>query len=93
MTKERTYYIAYKVCDYMRKQEMQNQFRDYEFCMYVAELAQAIEYAAKSGDGKILEQYYEVLNDELENLVGMEDYFKTDVIELIELLNEWKFEV
>lgn len=43
MLKERMYYIAYEVCDYMRKREMQNQFTNYEFCMYVSELAQAIE--------------------------------------------------
>jgi hypothetical protein len=90
MTKERIYYIAYEVCNYMRKREMQNQFEDYEFCMYVAELAEAIEYAAKSSDGKFLEQYYEVLNDELENLVGMEDCFVKEVKELIDLLDEWE---
>lgn len=90
MTKERIYFIAYEVCDYLRKREMQNQFADYEFCMYVAELAQAIEYAAENQDGKFLEQYYEVLNDELDNLIGMEDYFKKEVEELIELLDEWK---
>lgn len=90
MTKERMYYIAYEVCDYMRKREMQNQFEDYEFCMYVAELAQAIEYAVENQDEKFLEQYYEVLNDELENLIGMEDYFTKEVKELIDLLDEWK---
>lgn len=90
MTKERMYYIAYEVCDYMRKREMQNQFEDYESCMYVAELAQAIEYAVENQDEKFLEQYYEVLNDELENLIGMEDYFTKEVKELIDLLDEWK---
>ena len=79
MTKERMYYIAYEICDYLRKREMQNQFENYEFCMYVAELAQAIEYAVENQDGKFLEQYYEVLNDELDNLVGMEDCFKKEV--------------
>lgn len=89
MTKERTYYIAYEVCNYMRNREMQKQFRDYEFCMYVGELAQAIEYAVENQDGKYLEQYYEVLNDELDNLNGIEDYI-TEVTMLIELLDEWK---
>lgn len=89
MTKERAYYIAYEICNYMRNREMQNQFQDYEFCMYVSELAQAIEYAVENQNGKILEQYYEVLNDELDNLNGMEDYI-TEVTMLIELLDEWK---
>ena len=89
MTKERMYYIAYEICNYMRNREMQNQFQDYEFCMYVSELAEAIGYAVENQDGKILEQYYEVLNDELDNLIGMEDYIK-EVEELIDLLNEWK---
>lgn len=89
MTKERIYYIAYEICNYMRNRERQNLFADYEFCMYVSELAQAIEYAVENQDGKFLEQYYEALNDELDNLVGMEDYIK-EVEELIELLDEWK---
>ena len=89
MTKERMYFIAYEVCDYMRKREMENQYTDYEFCMYVSELAQAIEYAVENQDGKFLEQYYEVLNDELENLCGVEDWIK-EVEELIELLDEWE---
>lgn len=89
MTKERIYYIAYEVCNYMRNREAQNQFQDYEFCMYVSELAQEIEYAIENQNGKSLEQYYEVLNDELDNLVGMEDYIK-EVKKLIELLDEWK---
>ena len=89
MTKERMYYVAYEICNYMRNREMQNQFQDYEFCMYVSELAEAIGYAVENQDGKILEQYYEVLNDELDNLIGTEDYIK-EVEELIDLLNEWK---
>ena len=89
MLKERMYYIAYEVCDYMRKREMQNQFEDYEFCMYVSELAQAIEYATENNDGKFLEQYYETLNDELKNLDGIECWTK-EVEELISLLDEWK---
>lgn len=89
MLKERMYYIAYEVCDYMRKREKQNQFEDYEFCMYVSELAQAIEYAVENQDGKFLEQYYEVLNDELENLNGVKEWTK-EVEELVGLLDEWK---
>ena len=89
MTKERMYYIAYEICNYMRNREMQNQFQDYEFCMYVSELASDIEYAVENQDGRFLEQYYEVLNDELDNFIGMEDYIK-EVEELIDLLNEWK---
>lgn len=89
MLKERMYFIAYEICNYMRKREMQKQFEDYEFCMYVSELAQAIEYAVENNDGKFLEQYYEVLNDELENLCGVEDWIK-EVEELIKLLDEWK---
>lgn len=89
MIKERMYYIAYEICNYMRNREMQNQIQDYEFCMYVSELAEAIGYAVENQDGKILEQYYEVLNDELDNLIGTEDYIK-EVEELIDLLNEWK---
>lgn len=91
MLKERIYHIAYEVCKYMREREQPNQFADYEFCMYVSELAEAIEYAIANNDGKFLEQYYEVLNEELENLVGMKDCFKKEVKDLISLLDEWKF--
>lgn len=89
MLKERMYFIAYEICNYMRKREMQTQFEDYEFCMYINELTQAIEYAVENQDGKFLEQYYEVLNDELENLDGNEDWIE-EVKELIDLLDEWK---
>lgn len=89
MSKERMYFIAYEVCNYMRKREMQNQYTNYEFCIYVSELAQAIEYAVVNQDGKFLDQYYDVLNDELENLCGVEDWTK-EVEELIGLLDEWK---
>lgn len=89
MLKERIYYIAYEICDYMRKREMENQYTEYEFCMYVSELAQAIEYAVENQDGKFLEQYYDVLNDELENFDGVKEWTE-EVEELIELLNEWK---
>lgn len=88
MTKERMFYIAYKICDYMRNREMQNQFEDYEFCMYVSDLAKDIECAIDTNDGNVLKQYYEALNDELENLCGMEEYVE-EVKELIELLDEW----
>lgn len=59
------------------------------YIAYVSELAQAIEFAVENQNGKFLEQYYEVLNDELDNLNGMEDYI-TEVTMLIELLDEWK---
>lgn len=92
MTKERIYYIAYEICKYIRERETQNQFKDYEFCMYVSVLAQEIEHAIDTEDYSGLEQYYEVLNEELDNLVNvvdLEDYAE-EVKELISLLDECK---
>lgn len=89
MTKERMFYIAYRICDYMRNREMQNQFEDYEFCMYVSDLAKEIEYANYTMNSDGLEPYYKALNEELENLDGMDDYIE-EVKGLIDLLNEWK---
>ena len=89
MTRERMYYIAYRICDYMRNREMQNQFENYEICMYVSDLANEIEYAIKTNNDDGLKQYYELLNDELCNLYGMENY-TVEVRELINLLDEWR---
>lgn len=89
MTKERIFYIAYKICDYMRNREMQNQFEDYEFCMYVSDLAKEIEYSDYTTNYDGLEQYYNALYDELEDLHGMGEY-TDEVKELIALLDECK---
>ena len=64
MTKERMFYIAYQICNYMKNREMQNQFEDYEFCMYVAEMANDIEYAIDNSNGSVLKPYYDVLAEE-----------------------------
>lgn len=89
MTKERMFYIAYRICDYIRNREMQNQFEDYEFCMYVSDLAKEIEYANYTCNYDGLNPYYKALYDELEDLNGMETYID-EVKELIALLNECK---
>ena len=87
MKRERAYYIAYEICKYFRNREIPNQYKDYEFCMYVADLARKIEYAYYTKNRKVLEQYYNVLNEELENVSGE---YKEDVRYLIKLLNECK---
>lgn len=89
MTKERMFYIAYRICDYMRNSEMQNQFEEYEFCMYVSDIANDIDYAIKSGEYDVLKPYYEALNYELNNVCWNEECV-VEVKEMIELLDECK---
>lgn len=89
MTKERVFYIAYRICDYMRSNEIQNQYEEYEFCMYVANMVSDIEYAIKNNDTLALKPYYEALNDELNNIDWNDEYAK-EVKELIWLLDECK---
>lgn len=80
MTKERRYYIAYEICSYIKDCDTLNQFKDYEFCMYVANMANNIKYAIKNNDSSVLKPYYEALK-----------YKHTKrTKELIELLDEWK---
>ena len=87
MTRERIFYIAYRICTYMRSREMQNQFAEYEFCMYISDMANDIEYAIKHNDSNRLNNYYEALYDELDNVRGLENYVIV-VEELIDLLDE-----
>lgn len=89
MTRERAFYIAYRICDYMRNNEMQNLYEEYEFCMYVAYVADNIEYAIKNNDSSVLNPYYEVLYIELVNVSWNNEYAE-EVKELIGLLDECK---
>ena len=89
MTNERIFYIAYDICNYMRNREMQNQFEDYEFCIYVTDMADNIRYAIEHNDSSVLKQYYETLNDELNNVCWMDKY-ADEVKRLICLLDECK---
>lgn len=92
MTKERMFYIAYRICDYVRSTNMQNQFEDYEFCMYVSNVANDIKHAIKYNDISAIQPYYEMLNEEIDCLTGaggLEDFI-AELKELIELLNECK---
>lgn len=95
MTRERVFYIAHRICNYMRNRESPYMFQDYEFCMYVADLASEIEYAIDKNDGSGLQQYYNMLHDELENFYSVEYHddllcYIEEVKELISLLDEWK---
>lgn len=94
MTKEKMYYITYRVCDFVRSREMQNQFEDYEFCMYVGEMVEIIDYAIESKNYDILNPYYNVLNEELEEFDGLPDLYEycEGIKELIDLLDECKDE-
>ena len=85
MTKERMFYIAYQICNYMKNREMQNQFEEHEFCMYVSCMVEDIKYSIKNNDISVLNPYYEVLNDELASVCN--DGIK-EVNELIALLDE-----
>lgn len=92
MTRERIFYIAYRICDYIKNREMQNQFENYELCMYVSDMANDIEYAINNNDKDRLNIYYEILHDELNNLCEIENY--TIIIEeLIVLLDECKEQI
>ena len=92
MTRERIFYIAYRICDYMKNREMQNQFENYELCMYTSDIANDIEYAINNNDKDKLNVYYEILYDELNNLCEIENY-TTIIEELIDLLNECKEQI
>ena len=89
MTKERMFYIAYEICTYLNNRDMQKQFEPYEVCMYVAELVGEIECAIQNNNGSGLEQYYNTLKDEIENLCDNADWI-AEVERLIKLLDEWK---
>lgn len=96
MNRDRRFYIAYSVCKFLSMLEPRNrQFKGYEFVMHTAELAECIELAEEKQDGEILKQYYDVLNNELQELVrifGEDDNYSdiTKVKHLISLLDEWK---
>lgn len=92
MTRERIFYIAYRICTYMRNREMQNQFEEYEFCMYISDMANDIENVINNNDCNRLNNYYEALYDELENICNLENYV-VEVEELITLLDECKGQI
>lgn len=92
MTRERIFYIAYRICTYMRNREMQNQFEEYEFCMHISDMANDIENAINNNDCNRLNNYYEALYDELENICNLENYV-VEVEELIALLDECKGQI
>lgn len=92
MTRERIFYIAYRICTYMRNREMQNQFAEWEFSMYISDMANDIEDAIENNDTDRLSNYYEALYDELENLCELENYVE-EVKELIALLDECKEQI
>lgn len=94
MNKERRFYIAYEVCKFLNNREPNNRkFEEWELAMYVAELAECIEYAEQKQDGAILKQYYDILHEELkENVLCYGKYAieRVKVKQLIKLLDEWK---
>lgn len=90
MTKERMFYIAYQICNYIRQREMQNQFEEYEFCMYVSCMVDDIKYSIENNDNLVLKPYYDALNNELDDVSFNEEYVK-EVNKLIKLLDECSF--
>lgn len=92
MNKERMFYIAYRICDYVRKADMQCQFEEYEFCMYVSNVVNDMKHAIKHNDVSAIEPYYEMLNDEIANFIddNNSEKYIIEVKELIELLDECK---
>lgn len=92
MTKERMFYIAYRICDYVRSTNMQHKFEEYEFCMYVSNVANDIKYAIKYNEINAIQPYYDMLDGEVTNLLGnsgLENYVM-ELKELIVLLDECK---
>lgn len=88
MTTERRFYISFAICDYMNKRESPaQQFAPYEVAMYAALLADSIKAAIENQDGAPLEEYYDALNDELENVPNE---YKEEVKNLISLLDSWR---
>jgi hypothetical protein len=94
MEKERRFYIAYRICRFLNNREPSSRkFKDYEIAMYTAELAECIQIAEEKQDGEILKQYYDVLNEELQEHIlyyGKEHEWTIKVETLIGLLDEWK---
>lgn len=90
MTKERRFYIAYRIVKFIANLETQPSYEPHEFCMYVAELENALRLAMeyRNVGMKFLQPYYKRLNEELECLQDT-DWFE-EVKELIELLDEWR---
>ena len=88
MTKERRFYIAYRIAKFIDNLETQSALEPHEFCMEVAVLASNIFLAMEHKNEKFLQPYYKRLNEELECLQDT-DWFE-EVKELIELLDEWR---
>ena len=90
MNKERRFYIAHEICKFLNDREPNSrQLRDWELSMYISELAECIEYAIEKQDKSILKQYYETLENELNNSIHYSGDVK-NIKYLISLLDEWK---
>lgn len=88
MTKERRFYIAYRICNFIYSLEACPSFEPHELCMYVADLAEDINRAITENSAEPLECYYAKLNEEIEELSDTD--WISEARELITLLDEWR---
>lgn len=89
MTRERAFYIVYRIGKYMNEREMQKQFELYEVCMYISDLANDILKANETGYRDFLDNYYNALKNEMENVKNNSEIVN-EIEELFDLLDEWK---
>lgn len=69
MKKEKQFYIAFEICKFLNEREpVHRRFKDWELAMYSYELFECINIAIEQQDKDILKQYYDVLENELEEM-------------------------
>lgn len=87
MTKDRAFQIATDVvyfnddCNYNSR---------WETALEIANLAEELLHANKTGDDGWLKIYYDVLNELIEEVEDDNPDYADEIRELIEQLNEWK---
>lgn len=88
MTRERMFYIATRICEFICERDFQPEFEKHEVNMYISDLANDINLAIEFGDENYLETYYKRLNEEIEQLTDTD--WIDEANELLELLDEWR---
>lgn len=88
MTRERRFYIAYRICNFIYGLESSPSFEPHELCMYIADLAEDINEAIEKNSVQPIQYCYNKLEEEILDLTDTD--WENEARELITLLNEWR---
>lgn len=88
MTKERRFYIAYRICNFIYGLESSSSFELHELCMYIADLAEDINMATTENSVQPIQYCYNRLQEEILYLADTD--WVNEVKGLITLLDEWR---